>query len=54
MIQAALVRAVDCLRQMLDREQQGERLSSSTGHYYHDVHIGLGAKAHVGDQYNIS
>jgi hypothetical protein len=38
---------------MSDREQPGERLSS-TGHHYQGVHVGPGAKAHVGNTYNIS
>jgi len=37
---------------MSDPEQLDERLSS-TGHHYHGVHIGPGAKAQVGDIYNI-
>jgi hypothetical protein len=32
---------------MSDREQPG-------GHHYQGVHVGPGAKAHVGDTYNIS
>ena len=38
---------------MSDREQLDERLSS-TGHHYQGVYIGPGAKAQVGDIYNIS